>query len=151
ALSRQVPDPRSCLHRRFSTPWVRILLFGGIACLTMIPGRAKFLGNMYAFGAMLSFTMAHLSVIRLRVREPERPRPYRGPGNVRVRGRELPVFTLLGLLGTGLAFVTVTILHVAVAVAGVLWLVLGMAVYVVYRRRHGLDLRTTPRAERPER
>jgi len=100
---------------------------------------------------MLSFSMAHLSVIRLRVREPDRPRPYRGPGNVRVRGRELPVFALLGLLGTGLAFVTVTFLHFAVAVAGVLWLVLGIAVYVLYRRRHGLDLRTTTRAARPER
>jgi basic amino acid/polyamine antiporter, APA family len=150
-LHRQVPDRLSRLHPRFSTPWIGILLFGGIACLTMIPGRAEFLGNMYAFGAMLSFSMAHLSVIRLRVREPECPRPYRGPGNLRVRGRELPVFALLGLLGTGLAFVTVTILHGAVAVAGVLWLVLGMAIYVVYRRRHGLDLRTTTRAQRPER
>jgi APA family basic amino acid/polyamine antiporter len=32
-----------------------------------------------------------------------------------------------------------------------MWLVLGMAVYVVYRRRHGLDLRTTTRMVRPER
>src|SRR5205823_13076179 len=62
-LHRQVPDRLSRLHPRFSTPWVGILLFGAIACLTIIPGRAEFLGNMYAFGAMLSFTMAHLSVI----------------------------------------------------------------------------------------
>jgi len=150
-LHRQVPDRLSRLHPRFSTPWVGILLFGGIACLTIIPGKAAFLGNLYAFGAMLSFTMAHLSVIRLRVREPDRPRPYRGPGNVRVRGRELPVFALLGGLGTGLAFVVVTVLHGDVAAAGVLWLALGLAVYVVYRHRHGLDLRTTTRAVRPER
>ena len=52
-----------------------------IACLTIIPGKAEFLGNMYAFGAMLSFTIAHLSVIRLRIKEPDRERPYRGPGN----------------------------------------------------------------------
>jgi APA family basic amino acid/polyamine antiporter len=150
-LHRQVPDRLSRLHPRFSTPWFGILVFGGVACLTMIPGKAEFLGNMYAFGAMLSFTIAHLSVIRLRVREPDRPRPYRGPGNVRVRGKELPVFALLGLLGTGLAFVTVTILHADVAAVGVMWLALGVAVYVAYRRRHGLDLRTTTRAERPER
>jgi len=150
-LHRQVPDRLSRLHPRFSTPWVGILLFGGIACLTIIPGKAVFLGNLYAFGAMLSFTMAHLSVIRLRMREPDRPRPYRGPGNVRVRGRELPVFAVLGLLGTGLAFVVVTVLHGDVAAAGVLWLALGLAVYVVYRHRHGLDLRTTTRAQRPER
>jgi APA family basic amino acid/polyamine antiporter len=150
-LHRQVPDRLSRLHPRFSTPWIGILVFGGVACLTIIPGRAEFLGNMYAFGAMLSFTAAHLSVIRLRIKEPDRPRPYRGPGTLRIAGRELPLFAVLGGIGTGLAFVTVTLLHLAVAVAGVLWLAFGMALYVVYRKRHGLDLRTTTRAPRHER
>ena len=79
-LHRQVPDGLRRLHPRFRTPWIGILLFGAIACLTLIPGQADFLGNMYAFGAMLSFTIAHLSVIRLRIVEPDRERPYRGPG-----------------------------------------------------------------------
>jgi APA family basic amino acid/polyamine antiporter len=150
-LHRQVPDRLSRLHPRFSTPWIGILLFGGVACLTMIPGKAEFLGNMYAFGAMLSFTIAHLSVIRLRIKEPDRPRPYRGPGTLRVAGRELPLFALLGIFGTGVAFLTVTILHLDVAAAGVFWLVFGMALYIAYRRDQGLDLRSTTKAPRPER
>jgi APA family basic amino acid/polyamine antiporter len=150
-LHRQVPDRLSRLHPRFSTPWIGILLFGGVACLTIIPGKAEFLGNMYAFGAMLSFTVAHLSVIRLRVKEPDRPRPYRGPGTIRVAGRELPVFALFGILGTGLAFVVVTVLHLTVAIAGVGWLALGMLVYVTYRRSQGLDLRTTTKMIKRER
>ena len=32
----------------------------------MIPGETAFLATMYSFGAMLSFTIAHVSVIRLR-------------------------------------------------------------------------------------
>ena len=52
---------------------------------------------------------------------------------------------------SGLAFVTVTILHLEVAVAGVGWLLLGIIIYVLYRRQHGLDLRTTALALRPER
>jgi basic amino acid/polyamine antiporter, APA family len=150
-LHRQVPDRLSRLHPRFGTPWIGILLFGGVACLTIIPGQAEFLGNMYAFGAMLSFTIAHLSVIRLRIKQPDRPRPYRGPGTLRVAGRELPLFAVLGIFGTGLAFVVVTVLHLVVAVAGVFWLTLGMLLYIGYRRRHGLDLRTTTRAPRHER
>jgi APA family basic amino acid/polyamine antiporter len=146
-----VPDRLSRLHPRFSTPWIGILLFGGVACLTIIPGQAEFLGNMYAFGAMLSFTIAHLSVIVLRIKEPDRPRPYRGPGTLRVAGRPLPLFAVLGILGTGLAFVVVTILHLVVAVAGILWLALGMVVYVIYRRRQGLDLRSTRKTPQPER
>jgi APA family basic amino acid/polyamine antiporter len=150
-LHRQVPDRLSRLHPRFGTPWIGILLFGGIACLTIIPGKAEFLGNMYAFGAMLSFTIAHLSVIRLRIKYPDRPRPYRGPGTLKVAGRELPLFAVLGIMGTGLAFITVTVLHLDVAVIGVLWLSLGMLVYVSYRKHLGLDLRTTSRAPRHER
>jgi basic amino acid/polyamine antiporter, APA family len=150
-LHRQVPDRLSKLHPRYSTPWIGILLFGGVACLTIIPGKAEFLGNMYAFGAMLSFTIAHLSVIRLRIKEPDRPRPYRGPGTLRVAGRELPLFALLGVFGTGLAFATVTVLHLDVAVAGVCWLLFGMTLYVLYRRDQGLDLRTTTQVQRPER
>jgi APA family basic amino acid/polyamine antiporter len=142
-LHRQVPDQLRQLHPRFGTPWIGILVFGGVACLTLIPGQATFLGNMYAFGAMLSFTIAHISVIRLRIIEPDRARPYRGPGTVRVRGRPLPVFALLGGLGTFLAFVTVTALHVDVAAAGIGWLLVGICVYIVYRRNQGLDLVTT--------
>jgi APA family basic amino acid/polyamine antiporter len=151
-LHRQLPDRLSRLHPRFSTPWIGILLFGAVACLTIIPGKAEFLGNAYAFGAMLSFTIAHLSVIVLRVKQPDTPRPYRGPGTLRFKGMELPVFALLGIVGTGLAFVVVTIIHLDVAAAGVFWLALGIVVYVIYRRTQGLDLRTTahaPRRERP--
>ena len=142
-LHRQVPDGLRQLHPRYRTPWIGILIFGGIACVTMIPGQAVFLGNMYAFGAMLSFTIAHLAVIRLRRIAADRERPYRGPGTLRLGGRDLPLFAVLGGLGTFLAFVTVTVLHIAVAAAGVGWLCAGVIVYITYRRRQGLDLVTT--------
>jgi basic amino acid/polyamine antiporter, APA family len=148
-LHRQVPDGLRRLHPHFRTPWIGIIAFGGIACLTLIPGQADFLGNMYAFGAMLSFTIAHLAVIRLRLTDPGHARPYRGPGRLRVAGRELPLFAVIGGLGTFLAFVTVTVLHVTVAVAGVGWLLIGVCVYVAYRHRQGLDLTTTTKVAIP--
>ncbi|HEX4109247.1 MAG TPA: universal stress protein [Solirubrobacteraceae bacterium] len=148
-LHRQVPDRLRELHPRFNTPWIGILLFGAVACLTLIPGQATFLGNVYAFGAMLSFTIAHLAVIRLRVKEPAHERPYRGPGVLRVAGRQLPLFAIVGGLGTALAFVTVTALHLSVALFGCGWLALGMLIYVAFRRRQGLDLTTTVRVETP--
>ncbi len=142
-LHRQVPDGLRRLHPRFRTPWIGIVLFGAIACLTLIPGQATFLGNMYAFGAMLSFTIAHVSVIRLRRTQPDHARPYRGPGTLRVAGRELPLFAVAGGAGTFLAFLTVTALHVTVALAGVGWLAAGIGVFILYRRNQGLDLVTT--------
>ncbi|HEY2636359.1 MAG TPA: amino acid permease [Solirubrobacteraceae bacterium] len=148
-LHRQLPDRLRQLHPKFRTPWFGIVVFGGIACLTIIPGQATFLGNMYAFGAMLSFTIAHLAVIRLRSKDPDRERPYRGPGKIRVRGRDLPLFAVLGAMGTGLAFVTVTVLYPVVAAAGIGWLIIGVLVYVFYRRRQHLDLVTTVKVAIP--
>jgi basic amino acid/polyamine antiporter, APA family len=149
-LHRQLPDRLRRLHPKYRTPWFGIILFGAVACVIMIPGQAVFLGNIYAFGAMLSFTMAHAAVIALRVRYPDRPRPYRGPGEITILGRRLPLFAVVGGLGTGIAWVTVTVLHLDVAAAGVGWLALGMGVYVFYRRRHGLDLTTTVKVAIPK-
>src|SRR4051812_42942039 len=148
-LYRQVPDRLRQLHPKYGTPWIGILIFGGIACVTLIPGQADFLASMYAFGAMLSFSIAHLAVIRLRLKDPHRDRPYRGPGNLSVGGRDLPLFAVVGLFGTGAAFIVVTGLHVAVAVAGAGWLLFGMLVYTLFRHRQGLDLTTTTKVAIP--
>jgi APA family basic amino acid/polyamine antiporter len=149
-LHRQVPDRLRQLHPRYGTPWVGILVFGTVACIAMVPGQAEFLGNMYAFGAMLSFTIAHLSVIRLRQRFPDADRPYSGPGNLRIGRVELPLFAVVGGIGTGLAFAVVTALHLDVALVGVGWLALGCVVYLVYRRNQGLDLTTTTKVAVPK-
>jgi APA family basic amino acid/polyamine antiporter len=98
---------------------------------------------MYAFGAMLSFTIAHVAVIRLRATHPEVERPYRGPGNVRVRGYDVPLFAVFGGLGTFIAFLVTVALHPGVAAAGFGWLVLGIVVYVAFRHREGLNLTST--------
>ncbi|MEI7624937.1 MAG: universal stress protein [Actinomycetota bacterium] len=142
-LHRQLPDQLRQLHPKFGTPWVGIILFGGLACVALIPGQAEFLGNMYAFGAMLSFTIAHAAVVAMRLKDPDRNRPYRGPGTINFAGKRLPTFAVVGGLATGLAWLTVTLLHLDVAAAGFIWLTLGVGVYWLYRRSQGLDLTTT--------
>jgi APA family basic amino acid/polyamine antiporter len=149
-LHRQMPDAMRRLHPRFRTPYIGILVFSGLACLALSPGEAEFLGAIYAFGAMLSFSMAHLAVLRLRVTQPEVPRPYRSPGRVRIGGHELPPLAVAGVAGTGLALLVVSALDLTVAAAGSGWLLLGIAVYVIYRPRLGLDLVSTHKVAIPE-
>ncbi|MFL5893608.1 MAG: universal stress protein [Thermoleophilaceae bacterium] len=144
---RQLPDKLRTLHPRFRTPYIALIVFGLIACLTMLPGQADFLAQIYAFGAMLSFTMAHAAVIALRFKEPDRERPFRGPGSLRIGSRDWPLFAVFGGLGTGAAWVVVTILNFATLVAGGVWLTIGIASYVIYRRRLGLKLTETKKAE----
>jgi len=149
-IHRQMPDALRRLHPRFRTPWIGILVFSALACLAVLPGQAAFLGAIYAFGAMLSFSMAHLAVLRLRVIKPDHERPYRSPGSVRIRGRDLPPLALAGLAGTSLSLLVVSALDLTVAAAGSGWLVLGIVVYVVYRRGQGLDLVSTHKVAIPE-
>ncbi|MEX2196398.1 MAG: universal stress protein [Thermoleophilaceae bacterium] len=147
---RQLPEQLRQLHPRFRTPYVAILVFGFVACLAILPGQAEFLGTIYAFGAMLSFTVAHAAVIALRIKEPDVERPYRVPGNVRIRGRSVPIVAVLGGLGTGVSFVAVSVLNVETLVAGTIWLSLGVATYVAYRRRQGLSLTDTAKVVVPK-
>src|SRR3954471_23121569 len=86
AEHRQLPKIFARVHPKYGTPWFTIVVFGALAMLLLIPGKTDFLGNLYSFGAMLSFTIAHAAVVALRYRQPDIPRPYRGPWNVRFRG-----------------------------------------------------------------
>ena len=149
-IHRQLPDRLRQLHPRYRTPWIGILLFGLLAILITLPGRASFLGNLYAFGAMLSFTIAHAAIIRLRIARPDLPRPYRAPGNLTVKGRDLPLFAFLGGLGTLAALLVTITLHPDVAVTGVAWLSLGVIVFLLYRRAQGLDLTSTHKVAIPQ-
>jgi basic amino acid/polyamine antiporter, APA family len=147
---RQLPDRLRQLHPKFRTPYIAIGVFGFVACLTILPGQADFLGTVYAFGAMLSFTVAHLAVIRLRITEPDREGPFRGAGAVRFRGRELPLFALFGAFGTGTAFIVVAALNLTTLIAGGVWMAIGVVVYVLYRRNQGLSLTQTVKAVQPK-
>jgi APA family basic amino acid/polyamine antiporter len=148
-IHRQMPDGLRRLHPRFGTPWLGILIFGAIACVALAPGKATFLGNMYAFGAMLSFTIAHLAVVTMRIKLADVPRPYRGPGNIRIRGYDIPLFAVVGGSATFISLIVLTALHLVVAIAGIGWLVIGVIVYIVYRHRQGLDLTTTTTVAMP--
>ncbi len=144
-IHRQMPDALRRLHPRYQTPWIGILCFGGLAIVAILPGKADFLGSLYSFGALLSFTIAHVAVARLRASQPDADRPYRGPWNLDVRGYDAPLFAIIGGTFTGLAFVIIAVLNPTVALAGGVWLVLGLFVYVPFRRSQGLDLTSTHR------
>jgi basic amino acid/polyamine antiporter, APA family len=147
---RQLPEFLRLLHPRFRTPYIAIFVFSAIACVAIVPGEADFLGVIYAFGAMLSFTMAHVAVTTLRIKQPDADRPWKGPINIRFRGRELPMFAILGGLGTGIALLVATVLDLRVLVSGVGWMAAGVTLYVVYRRRQGLALTETHKIVSPK-
>lgn len=149
-IHRQMPERVRALHPKFGTPWIGIIVFGGIAIVPILPGKADFLGNLYAFGAMLSFTIAHIALLRMRAKYPDRARPYKSPLNVRIGGYELSILAVVGGLGTFIAFIVVAWRNLGgIAYAGFGWLLVGTIAYPIARRRMGLDLTSTVKVEIP--
>jgi basic amino acid/polyamine antiporter, APA family len=151
AEHRQLPSLFSQLHPRFRTPWFTLIFFSMLASTLIIYGNTEVLGNLYSFGAMLSFTTAHAAVVALRVKDPDRERPYKAPGGVRIRGYLIPMTAVFGGIGTFAAWIAVVALHSEARVVGIPWMIVGMGGYFIYRRRQGLSPRKSYKIERAAR
>jgi len=133
---RQLPELFRRLHPKFKTPWLALVVFAGLAPIAfLLPGNVDFIGRMYAFGAMLSFTVAHAAIVALRHRQRDVELTFRARPNLRYRGVEWPLFAVFGGLGTGLAWLVVIVQDAPTRYAGLGWLGLGFAFYALFRRR----------------
>ena len=146
---RQLPEGLRQVHPKYRTPYIAILIFGAIAIVTLIPGKTDFLATMYSFGAMLSFTIAHVSVIQLR-RNNEAERTWKPPLNFRAFGVDVPLTAVLGGLGTFAAWIVVMALNPRTLAVGTAWMALGLLVYALYRRSQKLPLTETVKVLTPE-
>ncbi|HLW95745.1 MAG TPA: universal stress protein, partial [Solirubrobacteraceae bacterium] len=151
AEHRQLPNVFAKLHPTYRTPWFTIVFFSCFAVLLISFANINVLGNLYSFGAMLSFTTAHAAIVALRIKDPDRERPYRMPGNVTIRGKQIPITAVVGGIGTFAAWVAVVALHPEAKYVGIPWMVVGMIGYAIYRKRAGLSLRQSVEVVRPTR
>ena len=148
ATNRQIPSWLGKLNRRFRTPHVAILGAAIAAIALIIPADVALLGGLFAFGATIAFTIAHLSVIRMRITDPDRERPFRIPFDVTMFGARVPLPTVVAAILTALAWVSVIIYHDTARWVGGGWMVFGLVSYVIYRR--GIEGTTlTERVEVP--
>jgi basic amino acid/polyamine antiporter, APA family len=134
AINRQIPSWLGKLDRRTATPYVAIVISGVIAIGLVVPTDVKLLAGIYAFGATLAITIAHLSIIRLRVTQPEKRRPFRIPLGVPWGHAELPLPAILAAILSGLAFLSVLAYHSTARWVGLGWMAFGLTFYVVYRK-----------------
>ncbi len=84
-------------HKRFGTTYRLINLIVILQLVTILLSRGDVfvLGEAYAFGVIWSFAFNAVSVLILRYKRPDAPRPWRVPLNLNVAGRELPVGLIL--------------------------------------------------------
>jgi APA family basic amino acid/polyamine antiporter len=141
----QLPHVFGRLHRRTLVSPQAIASAAAVASAIVIStafvrNDIAFLASVFSFGVLLSFTAAQVAVVRLRITEPDLPRPYRTPLNVSIGRAEIPLPAVVGAVLTLAAWVVAVVTHAGARYAGPVWLVLGVAIYVAVRRSHGEGL-----------
>lgn len=133
AINRQIPTWLGQLGNRYETPFKAILICAVIVFGLAMTGDIEMLAGLYAFGATLAITIAHLSIIRLRFRLPDARRPFLVPLSVPFGSGSLPMPAIAGMTLGALAFVSVLLYHDSARWVGSAWLILGVGGYAVYR------------------
>lgn len=140
STNRQIPSAVGRLHATRATPFVVIAIAAVLAGALTVPQDLELLVGIFAFGALVGLTIAHLSIVVLRIKEPNGFRPYRIPGVVRVRGHELPLLAVAGAVFSFAVWVGLVITHEGARWVGFGWLAGGVALYLVYRTSEGKSI-----------
>ncbi len=140
-----IPSVVSRVHHRFKTPYISIILFSIIALLILTPGFFaadvfKNMGSLYAFGSLLAFMFAHASILSLRAKKPELPRPFKLGWNIRIKGHEMPISAIIGLVTTTIIWIIILITQPYSRWVGIAWMVAGSIIYYIYRRKQHMPL-----------
>jgi APA family basic amino acid/polyamine antiporter len=111
------------IHPKLQTPWKSTILVGLIVSLVASFTPIGVLSDMTSFGTLFAFAMVCLAVLILRLREPNRDRPFKTP--------LLMVVAPLGII-TNVALMS--LLDSKAQQFALIWMAIGLAVYFVYSR-----------------
>jgi len=81
-----LPRAFANVHPKFRTPWIGTILLGIVIAIAAAFLPISILGDLVSLGTATAFSIVCLSVIYLRVKHPELPRPFRVPGGVWTAG-----------------------------------------------------------------
>jgi APA family basic amino acid/polyamine antiporter len=77
-----LPKVFSVIHPKFRTPWMGTILLGVVIAIAASFLPISLLGDLVSLGTAVAFSIVCLSVIYLRVKHPDLPRPFKVPGGV---------------------------------------------------------------------
>lgn len=113
------------LHPKFRTPHVSTILTGAICAVVAGAFSVDELGHLVSIGTLLAFVIVCAGVWYLRVKEPNRPRPFKTP--------LVPLVPILGIL-VCLGMMAGLPAETWYRLLG--WMAIGIAIYFFYGRKH---------------
>jgi APA family basic amino acid/polyamine antiporter len=128
AMARDGLLPRNvfgAVHPRFRTPHLSTMITGGILCVVTALAPLEDLLNMVNIGTLLAFSIVCAAVLILRFRRPDARRPFR-----------CPAVYLVAPVGIAVNLLMMLFLPVVAWLRLVVWLAIGLAIYIFYGRRH---------------
>ena len=143
---RQLPRVLGRVHPTRLTPYIAIIFFGVVAVILILPGSIPLLAELYAFGSMIAFTAAHVSVVVLRFKEPDLVRPFRPPLNIPIRGTSFPITSVIGGMATFTVWLIIVYYQPQTRLIGFAWMGVGIVAYVIFRKVQGYSLTKTVKA-----
>jgi APA family basic amino acid/polyamine antiporter len=122
-----LPPVLGKLHPRFRTPFVGTILTGVVCALVAGAFPISDLGELVSIGTLLAFIIVCGGVWYLRVKEPNRERPFRTPW--------VPAVPILGIL---VCFAMMVPLAGMTWLRLIIWLLIGLVIYFFYSQRHSV-------------
>ena len=122
------------VNRRFRTPTRTIITFGMLGALMCLFQGLEQTAGMYAFGALLSYILVNISLIKLRSIDRDAYRPWKLPGSIKIRGREYPLAGIMGAAITLIMWILIVIFHPSARLFGAAWILFGISLYALFRR-----------------
>lgn len=125
------------IHHKFRTPFVALGIFSILASLVILwsLGNLHFLADLYNFGAMIAFFSAHMSLIVLRIKNPDLERSFTVPFNIKFKQFSLPITAIIGALATLSVWGLVVVTKPEGRNLGFAWMGIGIVMYLIYRRK----------------
>lgn len=134
----QLPNFFSQVSKRYRTPTLSLAIFALFASIVILASRGNlhFLADLYNFGAMLAFFSAHVSLIALRIKQPNLERPFRAPLNIKFsKNISIPLTAIIGALATLGVWILVVVTKPGGRYLGIIWMLLGLGMYLYYRKK----------------
>jgi basic amino acid/polyamine antiporter, APA family len=144
----QLPAVFARRSRRALASSAAIVGVGVLSCMFLIVGaffqhrneETLTLASIFSFGILIAFMLTQASITWLRIDDPDMPRPFMMKGNVWIAGRLIPLPAVAGAAGAFAAWVVALGTHPGARDVGLIWMLVGLAMYAVVRVRQGLPL-----------
>jgi APA family basic amino acid/polyamine antiporter len=116
-----LPPVFSKVHPKFKTPYISTIITGVVACIVAGVLPINVLGELVSIGTLLAFTIVCISIIVLRKKRPDLPRPFKTPW--------VPVIPALGAI---FCLAQMASLPFDTWLRLIIWMAFGFIIYFAY-------------------